>query len=127
MELSSEVEAISVTIDENNLVTVRPTAGVDVTLKDIQTTFFWAVKKLKPKKLNVMVVGSQGITFDPDARDFLRSDDFQKHISLYALVVSNMGHRLIVNLLFNIKRPTFDYKTFTSEEKAKEWLLLNKE
>lgn len=123
MELKSEVDAISVTIDENKLVTVRPKAGHDISLEDIQSTFFWAVKNSKTKKLNAMVVGSQGITFDPDARNFLRTEEFQKHIANYALVVSNLAHRLIVNILFKVKRPSFEYKIFTSEKKAIEWLL----
>lgn len=126
MELKSNVDAISVTIDENKLVTVRPSAGYNINLEDIKCTYFWAVNELKPKKLNAMVVGSQGITFDPEVRKFLRSKEFQKHIAHYALVVSNMSHRLIVNVLFKIKKPSFDYRVFTSEEKAIEWLLSKK-
>ena len=126
MELKSAVDAISVSIDDDELVTVRPTAGYNIGLEDIQSTFFWAVKELKPKKLNAMIIGSEGISFDPEVRDFVRSKEFQKHFDNHAMVVSNMSHRLIVNVLFKIKKPSFNYKTFTSEEKAREWLLANK-
>jgi hypothetical protein len=123
MELKPVIDSINVTIDNNNnIVTVRPNPGFDINLKDIKTTFFWAVREIKPLKMNAMVVGAQGISFDPDARNFLKSDEFQENINHYALVVSNFGQRLIVDFLFKLQKPLFTYKVFTTEDKAMEWL-----
>ena len=122
MELKSSVDAVSVTIDENKIVTVRPTAGYSINVNEIKTTFLWAVKEVKPGKMNAMVVGTQGISFDPDARNFLKSDEFQEHIANYAIVVTNFGQRLIADFLFKLQKPLFEYKVFTTEEKALEWL-----
>ena len=52
MELKSAVDAISVSIDDDELVTVRPTAGYNIGLEDIQSTFFWAVKEQKRSRSN---------------------------------------------------------------------------
>lgn len=123
MELKPSVEAINVTIDNNKIVYVRPNAGFNISLNDIQTTFLWAVNEMKPNKFNAMVVGSQGISFDPDARDYLKSEEFQKHIDNYSLIVANFGQQLLVDFLFKLQKPLFEYKVFTSEEKAKQWLL----
>jgi len=123
MELKSKIDAISITIDEDKIVTVRPTAGYDVNMNDIKTTFFWAVNEVKPHKMNAMVVGSQGISFDPDARDFLKSKEFQENIENYAIVVANFGQRLLADFLFKLQKPLFDFKVFTSEKNAKKWLL----
>lgn len=123
MELKPSVEAINVTIDNNKIVYVRLNAGFNISLNDIQTTFLWAVNEMKPNKFNAMVVGSQGISFDPDARDYLKSEEFQKHIDNYALIVANFGQQLLVDFLFKLQKPLFEYKVFTSEEKAKQWLL----
>lgn len=124
MELKSHIDAISVTIDENKIVTVRPNAGYSINIDEIKTTFLWAVNEVKPDKMNAMVVGSQGISFDPDARDFLKSKEFQNYIANYAIVVANFGQRLLADFLFKIQKPLFNYKVFTSEEKAVEWLLM---
>lgn len=123
MELKPSVEAINVTIDNNKIVYVRLNAGFNISLNDIQTTFLWAVNEMKPNKFNAMVVGSQGISFDPDARDYLKSEEFQKHIDNYSLIVANFGQQLLVDFLFKLQKPLFEYKVFTSEEKAKQWLL----
>ena len=74
------------------------------------------------EKLDAIIIGSQGISFDAESREFFRSKEFQQHLNHYALVVKNFGHRLFVDLIFKLNKPMMDYKIFTSDEMGLKWL-----
>ena len=123
MELKPSTDSINVTIDENNIVIVRAVPGQDITINDVQSTFYWALKQHRRKqKMDVIIVGAQGISFDAESREFFKSVEFQQHLNHYALVVRNFGHRLFVDLLFKFGKPIMKYKIFTSEAQGLKWI-----
>jgi hypothetical protein len=57
-----------------------------------------------------------------DARELIASKEFQQNTIAKALLVNNIGHRLLGNFYLSVNRPHIKTRLFTEQETALSWL-----
>ena len=57
-----------------------------------------------------------------ESRELIASKDFVKNTVAKALLVNNIGHRLVGNFYLSVNRPAIRTHVFTNREQAIEWL-----
>jgi hypothetical protein len=62
-----------------------------------------------------------------EARDFAASGITKSYISAFAIVASELSMRLVGNFFIHFHKPHQPTQVFTCEEKARVWLMLQKE
>ena len=75
----------------------------------------------------ILMISGSTTHFLPESRDFSASSEGQRFTIADAIVVSNLGQRILVNFYLKFNKPTKPSKAFTTEVQAIDWLLsLNK-
>ncbi|MCD6017421.1 MAG: hypothetical protein K0S53_542 [Bacteroidetes bacterium] len=71
----------------------------------------------------VLMVPGYHTHFLPESRDFSASEEGQKYTMGDALVVSNLGQRILMQFYLKFNKPPKPSKAFDTEAHAVEWLL----
>ncbi|MDF2448347.1 MAG: hypothetical protein K0R26_851 [Bacteroidota bacterium] len=83
-----------------------------------------AIGKLTNRlKALILMVPGNSTQFLPEARDFSASPEGQQFTLADALVVSNLGQRILMSFYLKFNRPPSPSQAFDTEEHAMEWLL----
>jgi hypothetical protein len=69
-----------------------------------------------------LFTAEEGFSITPEARKNAPRTLKESPIESYALVVNNLGYRLIVNFYFKVMKPNGNYKLFENVEEALLWL-----
>jgi hypothetical protein len=97
-------------------------AGAELGFPEMEEMVFYC-EKLSNKKNYVVLSDSRcGVTVTPEGRKYsaqAKNSPLQKGT---AVLVKNEAYRIALNLFLGFQEPEFEYKVFTDEEKAIEWL-----
>ena len=75
------------------------------------------------KEALVLMVPSPSTQFALESRDFSASQEGQKFTLADAIVVSNLGQRILVSFYLKFNKPPKPSKAFDTEEHGIKWLL----
>lgn len=111
------VSEIEPGILENNIL-----AGKHIDVEDIQN-IREANLKLSGGKQYVVLVSTGGLsTISKEAMQLISAKDYSDKAIAKALLIENLGHRLVGNFYLKVIKPAMKTKIFTDREKALEWL-----
>lgn len=75
------------------------------------------------KEALVLMVPGQSTHFTPESRDFSASPEGQRFTTADAMVVFNLGQRILISFYLKFNKPPKPSQAFNTEEHAIEWLL----
>ena len=120
---SFESPSTSAQISSDGIVMAHFKADQNVTLAHVKAQHQWLLDYFKGEPYYVLVEGGFGATFDPDVREWARSEDRAKYVAADAFVVKTLAHKLMMNFYLRYHQPNHPTKAFNSVEKAHAWLL----
>lgn len=74
------------------------------------------------KEYAVLVIAGHLSEISKESRELIASKDFAQNTVAKALLVTNIGHRLVGNFYLSVNRPYIKTKVFTDRNLAIEWL-----
>lgn len=77
----------------------------------------------KGQEALVMMVPNNTTHFAPESRDFSASAEGLRFTIADAMVVSNLGQKMLVSFYLKFNKPAKPSKAFSNETQAMEWLL----
>jgi hypothetical protein len=79
--------------------------------------------KLSGGNQYVVLVSTGGLsTISKEAMQLISAKDYSDKVMAKALLIENLGHRLVGNFYLRVIKPAMKTKIFTDREKALEWL-----
>ena len=93
---------------------------LDVALQTGMRKIYHEITKGKPSPF--LFTAEEGFSITPEAKKNAPKSLKESPIASYALVVNNLGYRLIVNFYFKVMKPKGNYKLFENVDDALKWL-----
>jgi hypothetical protein len=75
------------------------------------------------KPARIMMVPQPNTVFDHGAREFSSSDEGLQYTIGDAMVITSLGHKILVSFYLKFNKPKKPSKAFDTEEAAMDWLL----
>jgi hypothetical protein len=118
-----ELEYARIQLLPNKIVRVEMFDDVIIGLKECRGINRAIGELSEGKEAPVLMVPGHHTHFLPESRDFSASPEGQMFTMGDALVVSNLGQRILMQFYLKFNRPPKPSKAFDTEDHAIEWLL----
>ena len=107
--------------DENGIVCGKSKKGELTEMEDMMELRDYFINRLQGSKACILIDFSNVTQANKPTRDFV-NNEFPKITKALAMIAKNPLGRMMANLFFNLKKPSYPTKMFDAEEDAKEWL-----
>jgi hypothetical protein len=114
---------MTVEIEDSGIVKVVLKAGSDIGLDVAIPVNEWLIEHFQERKRYVLTIFEFGVTIDPEAREYGSSEKRAGLTAADAVVVKTLAHKIIVNFYLKYNKPSHPTRAFSSEEKARKWLV----
>jgi hypothetical protein len=112
----------TVQINKNGILIMRYTPYLDFTLEKAKSAIEVCEQLTNGCKMLVLVVTGEFGEMSTEVRDYLSGKDVAKHRKAVALVISDLSHRLMAQLIINMRKNYYPTKVFRNEITAEKWL-----
>lgn len=92
-------------------------------LEDIQEIQIYKAQLTKNQPYGVLFITPNFGNISKEAKEFLASEKGCKNAIAKAVVLSNLGTKIIYNSFIKFNKPIVIHKAFTHEKTAMEWLI----
>lgn len=120
--ITTDIGDISVSHDR--ILIIRYADNIDFELEKAIVAIQTCEKIAAGNKMLTMVVTGNFGHMPEETRTYLASDEVAKHRKAAAIVVSNLGHRLIASFIVRSRSSSYTSKVFRNEKNAIGWLKL---
>lgn len=113
----------SVSIELVNGVLIGTLKSEYVDLSIAQAAVAHRLKHFGDKDYLLMISMANVKHVTKEAREFLASEEGCRNVQCCAIIISSEVTKIIANFFIRINKPLVPTSTFTSEDKARQWLL----
>jgi hypothetical protein len=119
-----ELEKAFVYLLSHNILKIQIKENADVEVDDIIKIQEAKIKLLGDNKHFVLFITPNNGIMTKEAREFAAGDLVNKNALLKAIVIPNLGMKIISNFFIKINKPIVEHKLFLNESDALKWLQL---
>lgn len=107
---------------EPNLLENKIRDGFTLNAEDVQELKKANIELTNDGHYAILVIFGHLTEVTKEARELIASKEFQRNTIAKALLVDNIGHRLVGNFYLSVNRPHIKTRLFTDRDLAIKWL-----
>lgn len=106
----------------NNIIKVIVNDGANLSVEDMEKIRDLNNTIMEGKKYAVLVDAGDFALISPEAREAIAKPEFSENALGKAILVRNIGQRLVGNVYLNFNKPAMQTRLFKNEAEAMQWL-----
>lgn len=117
-----EVEGTLVSLLEGNIIRIVPSENVDYSIALMEKLQVAKKELIGDQKYAVLMVAPRMGDMDKEAKEFAAGEFTNRNVVAKAIVLKNMGTRLLVQFFIKLNKPIVEHAIFENEHEALVWL-----